>query len=167
MNPDALTETLSRLTDLLTEQATASARREERLLALAESATQTRPQHSTLTDSAADRTDAAGADPGSATRGTRRLGATATPAPRLMEGASLREFASWRDKFEGYATLTGLYDLPPASQTAALVALLDDQWTRTLRHGLDIDVSTSDIQTIIRGVERHLIRQRNVILDRR
>ena len=92
--------------------------------------------------------------------------AMATPAPRLHEGASLREFTSWRDKFKGYALLTGMSSLPRETQTAALIALLDDQWTRTLRHGLDTDVDTSDIETILDSMERHLRRQRNVIIDR-
>ena len=90
----------------------------------------------------------------------------ATPAPRLHEGASLREFTSWRDKFKGYELLTGIGSLPRETQTAALIALLDDQWKRTLRHGLDIDVDTSDIETILSSMERHLRRQRNAIIDR-
>ena len=90
----------------------------------------------------------------------------ATPAPRLHEGASLREFTSWRDKFKGYELLTGIGSLPRETQTAALIALLDDQWKRTLRHGLDIDIDISDIETILSSMQRHPRRQRNVIIDR-
>lgn len=195
MDPEVAANTIARLADLLEEQARASAKREERLeeqarasakreerleqrmLAIAESASQA---SQTLTQAGHDGAPTVGGDSGANPEATprppsrpvsnaapRRFGTTATPAPRLVEGASLREFSSWRDKFKGYALLTGLNDLPQDSQTAALMSLLDDQWTRVLRHGLDVDISTSDTTAIIDSMERHLREQRNIILDRR
>ena len=162
MNSDEIAKTFSRLTDLLEEQARTNAQREERLLAIAE-ANRPRP---IPTDGASGASDAS-AETAATPSAPRRLGTMSTPAPRLLEGASLREFADWRTKFNGYALLTGLWDLSQETQTAALISLLDDQWTRTLRHSLDINIDTSSTAAILDAMERHLRQQRNIILDRR
>ena len=194
MDSQAVADTISRLAALLEEQARASAKREERLeeqarvsaereerleqrmLAIAESASRASQSrtHSdngggapTGEDDSSARSDARSDDSTAQPRPARRFGATATPAPRLVEGVSLREFATWREKFKGYALLTELSELPQESQTAALMALLDDQWARVLRHGLDVNVNTSSMEDIIDSMERHLRQQRSIILDRR
>ena len=188
MDPEALTSALvARFTTMLEEQARESNLREQRLeeriearlLQLAEGNNRRTDQASiepgqadSVTETPTD-TPAARVEPsqnGSAAVAStvpRRLGASATPAPRLAEGASMREFATWKQKFHGYALLTGLRELTTETQTAALIALLDDHWTRTLQHGLDVDINTTDVDTIIDAMERHLRGQRNTILDRR
>ena len=142
------------------------------MLAIAEQMSQnsaSQPPSSARPDENGGSTETAAAN--TSTSGTRSapsgLGAMSTPAPRLHEGASLREFTAWREKFNGYALLTGLTSHPQVTQTAALTSLLDDQWTRTLRHGLDVDINSSDTKTILDSMERHLRGQRNIILDRR
>ena len=55
---------------------------------------------------------------------------------------------------------------PSADQTIALVSMLDDDWTRTLRYGLDLDDQAS-LQETLAAMETHLRRQRNVMVDRR
>ena len=44
--------------------------------------------------------------------------------------------------------------------------MLDDDWTRTLRYGLDLDDQAS-LQETLAAMETHLRRQRNVMVDRR
>ena len=95
-----------------------------------------------------------------------RLPASATPAPHLSSSASLKEFESWRQKFSGYALLTGVSRRPPEEQRAALLALLDDDWTRVVRYGLPV-AQDAGVDTIITAMQGHLRRQRNVIIDRR
>ena len=95
-----------------------------------------------------------------------RLPASATPAPQLSSSASLKEFESWRQKFHGYSLLTGVNRLAQPEQKAALLALLDDDWTRVVRYGLPIP-EDADMNTIITAMQTHLRRQRNVIIDRR
>ena len=94
-----------------------------------------------------------------------RLPASATPAPRLSPSASLKEFESWRQKFSGYVLLTGVSKLPAAEQRAALLALLDDDWTRVVRYGLPV-AQDADVNAIITAMQAHLRRQRNVIIHR-
>ena len=98
-------------------------------------------------------------------RARSRLPAAATPAPRLISSASLKDFESWRSKFDGFRLLVGLNELPQAEQRAALLALVDDDWARVVRFGLSQPTATID--QIIIGMQQHLRRQRNVIIDRR
>ena len=188
MDTDTVTNAISRLADLLEEQRQEQAKTNERnegqLRTLTETVNQLQQQNGTptrstddasqdtedaspTTDDDAPVTEAAGAGSGATPSAPARFGAMSTPAPRLHEGASLREFACWRDKFDGYAIITGLSSLHQKTQTAALMSLLDDHWTRTLRHGLDVNINTSDINSILDSMERHLRQQRNIILDRR
>ena len=95
-----------------------------------------------------------------------RLPAGGTPAPRLSASASLRDFEIWKSKFDGYSLLVGLPDLTLAEQRAALLALLDDDWSRTVRFGIPGSESAS-VQEIVAAMQQHLRRQRNVLLDRR
>ncbi|KAF0296700.1 Nucleoprotein TPR [Amphibalanus amphitrite] len=83
-----------------------------------------------------------------------------TPAPQLSSSASLKEFESWRQKFHGYSLLTGVNRLAQPEQKAALLALLDDDWTRVVRYGLPIP-EDADMNTIITAMQTHLRRQRN------
>ena len=95
-----------------------------------------------------------------------RLPAAATPAPRLIASASLREFEAWKNKFDGFRLLVGLNDLPRAEQRAALLALLDDDWVRVVRFGIPQSTDAT-IDEIILDMQHHLRRQRNIIIDRR
>ena len=95
-----------------------------------------------------------------------RLPAGGTPAPKLSASASLREFEIWKSKFEGYSLLVGLPDLTMAEQRAALLALLDDDWSRTVKFGIPGSESAS-VEEIVAAMQQHLRRQRNVLLDRR
>ncbi|KAG7174299.1 hypothetical protein Hamer_G003234 [Homarus americanus] len=95
-----------------------------------------------------------------------KLPHSATLAPHLSSSASVREFDAWRHKFEGYVKLTKIHYLPPDQQRSTLVALLDDDWTRTLRYGLAV-ADGAHLKTTLDATEAHLRRQRNVIVDRR
>ena len=95
-----------------------------------------------------------------------RLPAAATPAPRLISSASLKEFEAWQSKFDGYRLLVGLNDLPMAEQRAALLALLDDEWVRIVRFGLP-QTTDATVDDLIGAMHHHLRRQRNIIIDRR
>ena len=96
----------------------------------------------------------------------RRFPQGTTPAPHLSSSVSLREFDAWRHKLEGYAMLTGITTLTHAEQRSALMSLLDDDWTRALRYGLNVS-DTADLKTILDAMEAYLRGQRNIILDRR
>ena len=83
--------------------------------------------------------DAASVSAGPAAAGARpraRLPAAGTPIPRLSASATLMEFEAWRKKFEGYCLLSYVSEMTPAEQTVALLAVLDDDWTRVVRFGL-------------------------------
>ncbi|XP_068239977.1 uncharacterized protein [Palaemon carinicauda] len=92
--------------------------------------------------------------------------ARAVPAPHLSSSVSLKEFGSWRHKYEGHAVLTRMSSLSLAEQRSALISVLDDDWTRTLRYGLSLG-DGADLKTILDAMELHLRNQRNVIVDRR
>ena len=95
-----------------------------------------------------------------------RLPPSATPAPHLTTSASLREFSAWREKYRGYRLLTGLDSMSVPEQRAALLALLDDEWTRVVRYSLDVDDATA-VDAVLDRMESYLRSQRSVILDRK
>ena len=76
------------------------------------------------------------------------------------------EFESWKRKFEGYCLLTHIRQLSPPEQRAALLAVLDDDWSRVVDFGLPLPVAAS-MDQIIDAMHTYLRRQRNVIIDRR
>ena len=90
-------------------------------------------------------------------------------APRLVSGASLREFSVWKDKFKGHCKLTRMNQLPIDEQKAALIALLDDDLIRLVKYSLDVNLDAVTVTTdvIIEKIGEHLRKQKNVILDRR
>ena len=96
----------------------------------------------------------------------RSLPASATPAPHLSSSASLRDFTVWREKLDGYLLLTGASALPIASQRAVLLSLVDEDWHRVLRYGLNVSAG-SDISVVVDAMEAHLRKQRSVLVDRR
>ena len=100
---------------------------------------------------------------------TSRLPSSATPAPRLFSGASLREFSSWKDKYDGYCLLTGIKNMSSEEKKAALFALLDDEWLKIVKFSLNLDMSKDTVTTemIVDKMEKHLRKQRNIIIDRR
>ena len=51
-------------------------------------------------------------------------------------------------------------------QTASVLGLLDDYWTRTLQHGLDIPIPNT-YSEIVTAFQEYLRRQCSVVLDRR
>ncbi|KAF0290059.1 hypothetical protein FJT64_011716 [Amphibalanus amphitrite] len=80
--------------------------------------------------------------------------------------ASLREFTVWTEKVKGYFLLTGAGELHVKGQRAALLSLLDEDWHRVIRFGLDLtEDATPD--TVMNAMEGHLRKQRNVLVDRR
>ncbi|KAF0302151.1 hypothetical protein FJT64_025760 [Amphibalanus amphitrite] len=87
-------------------------------------------------------------------------------ATMLERALANQEFGTWRQKFDDFRLLTHLETLPIAEQKAALMSLLDDEWTRTLRYSLQIP-SEADLKTVIDTMEAHLRGQRSIILDRR
>ncbi|KAF0308894.1 uncharacterized protein FJT64_019937 [Amphibalanus amphitrite] len=79
---------------------------------------------------------------------------------------SLREFTVWTEKVKGYFLLTGAGELHVKGQRAALLSLLDEDWHRVIRFGLDLtEDATPD--TVMNAMEGHLRKQRNVLVDRR
>ena len=147
------------LTNLLRDQIEASNQREQRMAELVTQALQGRSETSSDNANTVSRTtEYAASRP--------RLPAHATPAPRLVCSASLREFSSWREKYEGYRLLTGLDSLPVKEQRAALLTLLDDEWTRIVRYSLDVDDGTN-VDDLLDKMESHLRSQRSVIVDRK
>ncbi|KAK3880187.1 hypothetical protein Pcinc_015318 [Petrolisthes cinctipes] len=95
-----------------------------------------------------------------------RFPASAATTPHLTSSASLREFDVWRYKFEGYVTLTKINMLTRTEQRAALTAVLDDEWTRTLRYGISVP-EDADLGSILDAMGEYLRNQRNIIVDRR
>ncbi|XP_043217351.1 uncharacterized protein LOC122379318 [Amphibalanus amphitrite] len=156
------------LSALLRRQAELSAQREERLTSMMESLMSRELSTGMGTDTT---TDAAGAERGADGRSTTarpavRLPASATPAPYLTSSASLREFTVWTEKVKGYFLLTGAGELHVKGQRAALLSLLDEDWHRVIRFGLDLtEDATPD--TVMNAMEGHLRKQRNVLVDRR
>ena len=90
-------------------------------------------------------------------------------APRLVSGASLREFAIWKEKYKGHCKLTRMNQLSSDEQKAALIALLDDDLVRLVKYSLGININDNAVKTddIVKQIGDHLRKQRNVILDRR
>ncbi|KAF0295349.1 hypothetical protein FJT64_007112 [Amphibalanus amphitrite] len=88
------------------------------------------------------------------------------PHSRIRYVASLREFTVWTEKVKGYFLLTGAGELHVKGQRAALLSLLDEDWHRVIRFGLDLtEDATPD--TVMNAMEGHLRKQRNVLVDRR
>ena len=149
---------IASLTSLLREQVEAANMREQRMADLVTQALQGRPAGQSVDDSGSPTTQLAASRP--------RLPHSATPAPRLATSASLREFSAWREKYKGYRLLTGIDSLSVPEQRAALLALLDDEWTRVVRYSLDVE-DTTPVEAVLDRMESHLRSQRSVILDRK
>ncbi|KAF0296770.1 hypothetical protein FJT64_005784 [Amphibalanus amphitrite] len=62
--------------------------------------------------------------------------------------------------------LAGVNQLTQEEQRASLYSLVDDEWHRIIKFGLNI-TETASLSDTIRAMEDHLRSQRNVILDRR
>ena len=174
---DDFATAIASLTSLLREQAEAANQREQRMADLVTQALQGRSGDASDGNASPDAlqvtagTDTAtGTGNSTGTQGRRptgpRLPPSATPAPRLATSASLREFSAWREKYRGYRLLTGLDSLSIPEQRAALLALLDDEWTRVVRYSLDVDGNTK-VDDVLDKMEKHLRSQRSVILDRK
>ncbi|KAF0297158.1 hypothetical protein FJT64_005412 [Amphibalanus amphitrite] len=139
------------LTRLLGQQLELAARRDEQLTMLLQ---HLHPQPSTGAGAhptgtgASTRTEDATA---AATAGARQrisLPATGMPVPRLHSSVSLMEFETWKRKFDGYCLLTHIRELSIPEQKAALIAVVDDDWARTIDFGLQMPAE-SDLDTII------------------
>ena len=101
--------------------------------------------------------------------GRKKIPTNATPAPVLLHGSSLREFAVWRQKFYDYRLLTGIDKLSNNEQKAVLRSLLDDEWFRVTKFALNInmDNGTTTVDTVVTAMQEHLRSQRNIVLDRK
>ena len=160
---------VSTMAELLKQQAAAAQQREERLAGMIAQLMERGANTS------GDTARTTSGDTPNATRNETRKHGIATgaiPAPRLSGAANLREFATWKEKFEGYSKLTGIDKLPDDEQKAVFLTLLDDEWVRIVKFGLTDDTSSGDgendtITKLILNLEKHIRRQRNVILDRR
>ena len=162
---NAMDKQLEQLTAILTRQAQMAEsaqeeakKREERLASMMEDLVSAQVNNSS-----------ANGDPGARTSDSQprhKIPPGAAAAPHLSSSASLKEFDAWRHKLEGYVMLTGITSLTPTEQRSALISLLDDDWTRTLRYGLNVS-DTADLKVTVDAMEAHLRGQRNVILDRR
>ena len=98
-----------------------------------------------------------------------KIPSNATPAPTLIHSASLREFATWKQKLLDYMLLTGIDKAPAQKQKAVLRSLLDDEWYRITKYALAIDMEDNDttVEIILKQMQDHLRSQRNVVLDRK
>ena len=155
---------MDRLSALLVRQAEDSAEREARLAAMVERLVIASPVRAAAPLEAA--VTAAGTDTGASGPPRLRLPLSSTPAPHLHASASLREFSAWREKLSAYFMLTGVSTLRLREQRAALLGLLDDEWQRTLRYGLNVSDDTP-LDDVLESMEAHLRTQRNVVVDRR
>ncbi|KAK4303593.1 hypothetical protein Pmani_024418 [Petrolisthes manimaculis] len=148
---------LEALTDLLMRQAEAAQRaqeegqrREERLNQLLERMVVQQTSQSTSRTGSDD----ASSSSNTSTHGVRYPTSAAT-TPYLTSSASLREFDAWQHKFEGYVTLTKINMLTRTEQRAALTAVLDDEWTRTLRYGISVP-EDADLGSILDTMGEYL-----------
>ncbi|KAF0293654.1 hypothetical protein FJT64_008602 [Amphibalanus amphitrite] len=160
---EKLTQLLLQQAELSAQRERDSAQREERLTQMVERLVADRQPPATV---AADDASAATAARTSAAAPPVRLPAAATPAPHLSSSTSLRDFAVWREKLDGYMLLTGASALPVTAQRAALLSLLDEDWHRVLRYGLTI-ADDSPLSAVVDAMESHLRKQRSVLVDRR
>ena len=98
-----------------------------------------------------------------------KIPSNATPAPMLLHNASLREFTTWRQKFNDYMLLTGIDKASVDRQKAVLRSLLDDEWFRIAKFALNIKMEDANItvEQIINQMLEHLRSQRNIVLDRK
>lgn len=135
--------------DMMTAEREESVKREQRMQALLESALTKLPVQ--------DETQKA------------KIPSNATPAPMLSNNATLREFATWKQKFEDYSLLTGIHKAPNDQQKAILRSLLDDEWFRVAKFALNIQMESDEttVDTIIEQMQIHLRSQRNIVLDRK
>ncbi|KAF0307029.1 hypothetical protein FJT64_002331 [Amphibalanus amphitrite] len=160
---EKLTQLLLQQAELSAQRERDSAQREERLTQMVERLVADRQPPATV---AADDASAATAARTLAAAPPVRLPAAATPAPQLSSSTSLRDFAVWREKLDGYMLLTGASALPVTAQRAALLSLLDEDWHRVLRYGLTI-ADDSPLSAVVDAMESHLRKQRSVLVDRR
>ncbi|KAF0298319.1 hypothetical protein FJT64_004332 [Amphibalanus amphitrite] len=151
---------VERLSALLVKQAEDSAEREGRLAAMVERLVMASPTR------AAAQPESAVTAAGAGGPARPRLPLSSTPSPHLHASANLREFSAWREKLSAYFMLTGVSTLPLKEQRAALLGLLDDEWQRTLRYGLNVSDDTP-LDDVLQSMEAHLRAQRNVVVDRR
>ena len=154
---------ITRLTALIQQQAEAmeterkeSTKREERMQALLENAIHKLPN---IDENASAR------PPQSATK----IPSNATPAPHLSHNASLREFVTWKQKFNDYILLTGVDKASNNRQKAVLRSLLDDEWFRVTKFALNIDMEleATSVDAVIQTMQNHLRSQRNIVIDRK
>ena len=98
-----------------------------------------------------------------------KIPTNATPAPILLHNATLREFTTWKQKFNDYILLTGIHKADNNQQKAVLRSLLDDEWFRIAKFALNIRMEEEDttVETIITQMQEHLRSQRIVVLDRK
>lgn len=98
-----------------------------------------------------------------------KLPNNATPAPILVQNATLREFTTWKQKFEDFTLLTGVDKESNDRQKAVLRSLLDDEWFRVVKFALNIDMEspTVSVKTVIEKMQKYLRSQRNIVLDRK
>ena len=160
---------IERLSALLVRQAEISVEREERLAAMVERlaiASPARAAGSSADVAVTDTESTAQTVSGIGSSSRHRLPLSTTPAPHLHASASIREFSAWREKLSAYLMLTGVSTLKLKEQRAALLVLLDDEWQRTLRYGLNVS-DDSSLENVLDAMEAHLRTQRNVVVDRR
>ena len=67
---------------------------------------------------------------------------------------------------EDFQLLARLDSLPFKEQRAVLTSLLDDDWSRIVRHTLQV-AADDGIKDVLDAMEKHLRGQRSVLLDRR
>ena len=157
---EALTALLVRQSEEARKAQEQSQAREERLARMLENVVTQAPSHTTTDDDEGET-----AARRQSTQSV-RFPTSATTIPHLTASASLRESDTWRHKFEGYVTLARVDCLSLAEQRAALAAVLDDEWTRTLRYGISLP-RDAELKTILDAMCEYLRSQRNIIMDRR
>ena len=167
MAGDGDEDQIARLTALLVHQSEMASRRDERLAAMLERAlTQERTPPTAPTGGASSSSADSSASSGAAAGAPGRLPPGAITAPHLSSSASLKEFGAWRQKFQDYQLLAHLDSLPANEQKAALMSLLDDEWSRTLRYSIRLEPD-GKIKDILDAMETYLRGQRSIVLDRR
>ena len=75
----------------------------------------------------------------------------ATPAPVLVQNASLREFSTWKQKLFDYMLLTGIDKASNDKKKAVLRSLLDDEWFRIAKFAIDVKMEDpgTTVETVL------------------
>ena len=86
-------------------------------------------------------------------------------APQLEHDTSLRDFGTWRRKWEDYCTLEGVAKAPPRPQIAALRMVLTPIMLQIAEMALLRSEGEQSTEDLLEAIQRDIRKKRNVALD--